>query len=232
MIGPQRLEAIARETRDAINRAYEELYGEDETADAVTSIILTAISRLQSSDPGTCATCRHHGPIPDGWESMNAHVCQKLKATVPVPPFGCTLHEPAPPGESRPRYSVSAEHHRQAEDGAAMTTAELVREVEDMLDPYTWPRVTRKELLSMVSRLAKELSQAEKDLAILRLAVPLEDELSDRIDAMCKHLATEQGFTLSGIARLLIDCQHRMAADWIEVGRARRAVPTTAKEKE
>lgn len=48
-----------------------------------------------------------------------------------------------------------------------------------------------------------------------------ETELTS-LDEMLKHLATEQGFTLNGIARLLIECQRRMAADWVEVGRRRR----------
>lgn len=62
----------------------------------------------------------------------------------------------------------------------------------------------------------------EKENAILRLAIPLEDELHDRIDTCIQHIATEQGFTLTEIARLLVDCQRRMAADWTEVGSLRR----------
>jgi hypothetical protein len=66
------------------------------------------------------------------------------------------------------------------------------------------------------------VEQLENELAIVKLAIPLEDELSEQIDEMCKHLLTEQGFTLNGIGRLLIQCQRRMASDWSEIGRLRR----------
>lgn len=62
-----------------------------------------------------------------------------------------------------------------------------------------------------------------RQLAIASLSVPLEEELSLRIDDMLKLLAMEQGFTLAGIARLLVDVQRRMADDWLEIGRLRRA---------
>src|SRR5581483_8076837 len=64
--------------------------------------------------------------------------------------------------------------------------------------------------------------ELQRQLDIVKLAIPLEDELSGRIDEMLAHLATEQGFTYAGIARLLVDCQRRMAADWQEVGVLRR----------
>ena len=64
--------------------------------------------------------------------------------------------------------------------------------------------------------------QAERERNILSLAVPLEDELSGRIDETCKHLAMQDGYTLNGIAQLLVDVQRRMAADWVEIGRERR----------
>ncbi len=69
---------------------------------------------------------------------------------------------------------------------------------------------------------AEALKVAQKDIGILKLSVPLEEELSDKVSEMLKYLAMEQGFTLSGIARLFMECQRRMAADWSEVGNERR----------
>jgi hypothetical protein len=52
---------------------------------------------------------------------------------------------------------------------------------------------------------------------------PVEEELSNRVDEMQKCLAMQQGFTLQGVAQLLNDMQRRIADDWIEIGRLRRA---------
>jgi hypothetical protein len=68
----------------------------------------------------------------------------------------------------------------------------------------------------------EECARLKAEKRILELAVPLEEDLSNSIDEMLKYLAMEQGFTLNGIARLLVDTQRRMAADWDEVGRERR----------
>jgi len=67
-----------------------------------------------------------------------------------------------------------------------------------------------------------EVDRLQRELNIVKLSVPMEDELSAKIDAMLKYLAMGQGFTLNGIARLLIDCQRRMASDWSEIGNERR----------
>lgn len=77
-------------------------------------------------------------------------------------------------------------------------------------------------LLAALARLQAERDEQDKQIAILKLSVPLEVELSAKIDEMLKYLAMEQGFTLSGIARLFIECQRRMAADWSDVGNERR----------
>lgn len=79
-----------------------------------------------------------------------------------------------------------------------------------------------RQLEAQLREARAQIETLTKDLAIVKLAVPLEEELSDRIDEACKHLAMEDGFTLAGIARLLIDCQRRMASDWEEIGRERR----------
>jgi hypothetical protein len=68
------------------------------------------------------------------------------------------------------------------------------------------------------------VAELERELAIVKLSIPLEEELNARIDEMCKYLAMQDGFTLNGIARLFIECQKRMAADWSEIGRLRREV--------
>lgn len=74
------------------------------------------------------------------------------------------------------------------------------------------------QVLDEVDALRAELARVTAERDTLTLAIPIEDELAARIDEMIKHLATEQGFTYTGIARLLIDVQCRMAADWNEVG--------------
>lgn len=68
------------------------------------------------------------------------------------------------------------------------------------------------------------LSEARKQIVIISLSTPLEDELSAKIDVALKYLAMEQGYTLGGLARLLVDCQKRMAVDWEEIGRLMRDI--------
>lgn len=69
---------------------------------------------------------------------------------------------------------------------------------------------------------AEQIAEKDKEIAILKLAVPLEEELSAKIDEMHKYLSMGQGFTLNGIGQLLDRCQRRMAADWVEIGSERR----------
>jgi hypothetical protein len=57
---------------------------------------------------------------------------------------------------------------------------------------------------------------------IEQLSLPDEEELSNQIDTALKYLAMGQGFTLNGLARLFVDCQRRMSADWTEIGSLRR----------
>lgn len=68
---------------------------------------------------------------------------------------------------------------------------------------------------------AARIAELEKQLRILDLSTPMEEDLSNRIDETLKYLAVQQGFTLTEIARILIDCQKRMAADWSMVGSER-----------
>jgi hypothetical protein len=74
------------------------------------------------------------------------------------------------------------------------------------------------------AHLQQALDEANRQCRIRDLAVPIEDELHNRIDEMLKHLATGQGFTLNGVASLLIDCQKRMAADWVNTGNQLKGV--------
>jgi len=69
----------------------------------------------------------------------------------------------------------------------------------------------------------QERDEAKRTIRIMDLSVPLEEDLTAKIDEMCKYLAMEDGFTLNGIARLLIECQRRMAADWVTIGSERRS---------
>ena len=74
------------------------------------------------------------------------------------------------------------------------------------------------QLLEDAADLIEDL---HKQVQILNLATDIEDDLSDRISEMHKYIAMEQGYTMAGVARLLRDCQKRMVADWVEVGRHR-----------
>lgn len=76
--------------------------------------------------------------------------------------------------------------------------------------------------LALVSQQAEQIKELQKQNAILSLSVPLEEDLSNRIDEMLKYLAMQDGFTLAGIARLLSDVQRRMADDWQAIGSERR----------
>lgn len=73
-----------------------------------------------------------------------------------------------------------------------------------------------------IDSLQNALTEAQREIQIRDLATPIEEDLSSRIDEMLKYLAMEDGFTLIGIARLLVEVQKRMAADWLEIGELRR----------
>jgi len=79
-----------------------------------------------------------------------------------------------------------------------------------------------REQFDRAEALQAQLTEAERELAIMKLSIPIEDELSERVSDVLKYLAMQQGFTLNGLARLFVDCQHRMAADWSEIGQLRR----------
>ena len=84
---------------------------------------------------------------------------------------------------------------------------------------------SRSQQKAMAEHLASIEARADalqRDLEIVKLSVPLEEELSNQIDEMLKYLAMQDGFTLAGIARLLMTVQRRMAADWETIGRERR----------
>ena len=68
---------------------------------------------------------------------------------------------------------------------------------------------------------ADAIDDLQAQVQLLSLETDLEEDLSARIAEMHKYIAMNQGFTMNGIARLLSDCQKRMAADWVEVGRHR-----------
>lgn len=78
----------------------------------------------------------------------------------------------------------------------------------------------------------RERDEAIKRLRIVELSTPLEEDLTAKIDAMCRYLAMEDGFTLNGIARLLNECQRRMAADYDIIGRERRERKSAERERD
>lgn len=78
----------------------------------------------------------------------------------------------------------------------------------------------------------QERDEALKRLCIVELSTPLEEDLSAKIDEMCRYLAMQDGFTLNGIARLLNECQRRMAADYDIIGRERRESKSAKRERD
>lgn len=97
-----------------------------------------------------------------------------------------------------------------AVDGGLVNRDEVLAELDTVLAQATAPQET--------------LERLTKENHILKLAIPLEDELAGRIDEMLKYLAMQDGFTLNGIARLFVEVQRRMASDWVEIGQLRREV--------
>lgn len=63
--------------------------------------------------------------------------------------------------------------------------------------------------------------EAERQCRVLSLAIPLEDELSPRIDELLWDIAVQQWQAVA-VASLLKDCQRRMADDWTTIGNERR----------
>lgn len=101
--------------------------------------------------------------------------------------------------------------------------------------------VALRESQQRAERAEAERDEARKNYRIIELSLPIEEDLHNDINEMCRHLLTQQGFTLDGIGTLLERCQKRMAADWVEIGnlrsecaklRARAAVDAAGKEKD
>ena len=93
-------------------------------------------------------------------------------------------------------------------------------------DTLTWIRVKNIEDCIVVRvrpnfDAADTIDDLQAQVQLLSLETDLEEDLSARIAEMHKYIAMNQGSTMNGIARLLSDCQKRMAADWVEVGRHR-----------
>jgi hypothetical protein len=121
------------------------------------------------------------------------------------------------------QIATLAEAHRQDSEALDQTAAPATYCSEVDHDAANLQRQTRlQKAEAQLASLSVRVRELEKQLAITSLSVPLEEDLSNRIDEMLKYLAMEDGFTLNGIARLLVDVQRRMADDWLKVGRARR----------
>lgn len=110
------------------------------------------------------------------------------------------------------RANVTAANHRQV---AAEYRAQRI-----VLDAEL--KAHAKAAEGRIAALEVERKELQKEIAIHKLAVPLEEELSVKIDDALRYLAMGQGFTLNGIARLFMECQRRIAADWSDVGDERR----------
>lgn len=117
-----------------------------------------------------------------------------------------------------------AERLRHVDPEGALKPEEraMIQQAADLLAPLELAHEATALAERDRATLQAQVEEQRKRLAIVELAVPLEEELASRIDEMCKYLAMEDGFTLNGIARLLIDCQRRMATDWDVIGQERR----------
>lgn len=98
--------------------------------------------------------------------------------------------------------------------------ADLERSLEQFHEEVRLVDSLHKQVLQQES----EIARLTKECRVRDLSTPIEEELNERIETMCKHLAMRDGFTLDGIAQLLVACQQRMVADWLEVGDQRREI--------
>jgi hypothetical protein len=129
------------------------------------------------------------------------------------------------------RAALTAE--RQAREQAEQDAERYAMEANDLtLRLIALEQRTEQELIEVRKKWMRRVEQAERERNIMALAIPLEDELADRIDEACKHLAMQDGFTLDGIARLLIDTQRRMAVDWVTIGDERRQREQVEQERD
>lgn len=103
-----------------------------------------------------------------------------------------------------------------------------------MIDPAIWRTTSARleEVEALLLQRAQEIAELKKENAILRLANPIEEDLQLKIDEALKYLAMQQGFTLAGLARLFVECQRRLADDWLQIGGLRRQLTARAQEIE
>lgn len=68
----------------------------------------------------------------------------------------------------------------------------------------------------------ERIKELEAQVFRLNMDAPMEEDLCNRIDEMCKRLLVDPPVEPIAVGKLLVDCQKRMAADWVSVGNAER----------
>ena len=69
-----------------------------------------------------------------------------------------------------------------------------------------------------IKRLEAENAQLLRQIHILDLSVPLEEDLQDRAYDLLARMHLPQGWSVVEVAQLIIDMQKRIAADWVKIG--------------
>lgn len=88
-------------------------------------------------------------------------------------------------------------------------------EVEQCLDNQA-KRIDELEAANAELRAAND--ELRKQNHILDLSVQLEEDLQDRAYDLLARMHLPQGWSVVEVAKLIIDMQKRIAADWVKVG--------------
>jgi hypothetical protein len=83
------------------------------------------------------------------------------------------------------------------------------------------PFVSDESFQEKIKRLEAENAQLLRQIHILDLSIPLEEDLQDRAYDLLARMHLPQGWSVVEVAQLIIDMQKRIAADWIEIGNLR-----------
>jgi len=80
------------------------------------------------------------------------------------------------------------------------------------------PFVSDESFQEKIKRLEAENAQLLRQIHILDLSIPLEEDLQDRAYDLLVRMHLPQGWSVVEVAQLIIDMQKRIAADWVKIG--------------
>ena len=83
------------------------------------------------------------------------------------------------------------------------------------------PFVSDESFQEKIKRLEAENAKLLRQIHILDLSVPLEEDLQDRAYDLLARMHLPQGWSVVEVAQLIIDMQKRIAADWVKIGNLR-----------